>query len=203
MQKRLFALTISLALFLSLFGCQKDPEPTEGALYAKSLGWYDEMTDAFSIATKAQVDALQPGVGFPNVTLRRNGVTVTVLQTIANAEQLYFLVRTVIDEDVSFTGDDPTTQLYVALHQAGETPYMQGLTRIYPGDARNRENQREYTALYRVNDISLASGTVVSITSDHMVGSGQKEVPPGFSDLYARLTWTPHWGDIDLSDGPR
>ena len=212
-RKDLFSLLLAAFFLVSVSGCQE--KPTEGAEYARSLGWYDEMIEGYQITTKEQVDALQPGVAFPNVSAYRNGVTTTVVQTIANQNTLYFLVETVIDPDVLLTGDDPTARYWADAHKAGENPEVNMMTRVYTQDRYSREAQRCYRAIYMFRDashypapytyvFSLEPDTVVSLWCDTVSTGGQHpNSSGGFGEICTRLTWAPYWGDIPLLDSLR
>lgn len=212
-RKDLFSLLLAAFFLVSVSGCQE--KPTEGAEYARSLGWYDEMIEGFQITTKEQVDALQPGVAFPNVSVYKNGVTVTVLQTVANQNTLYFLVEAVIDPDVLLTASDPLARYTAGVHKAGENPIIGELMSLrleYPHDHTFRKDQRRYRSIHLIRDysdypapytyeFSLEPGTLVSLWCDSVSAGGQH--PNSSAEIgavHARLTWAPYWGDIPLLD---
>ncbi|MCL2356194.1 MAG: DUF4179 domain-containing protein [Defluviitaleaceae bacterium] len=73
---------------------------------ATTFGWHEALLSHFN-ATPEQIEMLDETVGAPNVSATQNGLTITVVQTIADSFGVYVLYD-VTAEDESFAFPDET-----------------------------------------------------------------------------------------------
>ena len=75
---------------------------TATTVLAVNLGWHEKFVEYFG-AREDQFDLLDGAVGTPNISITENGVTIEVLQTLADSMGVYAIFEVTVPENVELT----------------------------------------------------------------------------------------------------
>lgn len=199
--KKFLCFCFAAAFCLTLSGCGKGAV-NQGAEYAKTLGWYDPVIAALDITTKEQVDALQPGAVFPEISAEGEGVTFSLVQTLRDGEWFYALTRVNVDPSVpmepGLNGVGTPTPLLACVSEANAS-----LEYIYPCYLEYTDAPGwEIYMLLRFPADAVPAGEEITLecvrleplvyTGEDMPSSGMDDLPyTPLPDLNLQLTWAP------------
>ena len=114
--------------------------------------WHEELANFFG-ADQKQMEVLDGAAAYPEVSVSSNGVTVTVLQTLADSRGVYVLYEVKCPEDFRF--DD--TILWE--HEFLDVPQEEGAVSGFSGNKVLKNEGNIRTAIYRyISDVPLGNG---------------------------------------------
>jgi len=120
--------------------------------FAAAHVWHEELANFFG-ADQKQMEVLDGAAACPEVSVSRNGVTVTVLQTLADSRGVYVLYEVKCPEDFRF--DD--TILWE--HEFLDVPQEEGAVSGFSGNKVLKNEGNIRTAIYRyISDVPLGNG---------------------------------------------
>ena len=96
MKRKIFSAVLVAAIIMSLAGLT--------VFAAATFNWHEKLIEYFN-PTEQQMESLAGNVDAPQATATDNGVTVNVLQTLADKHGIYVLYEVLLPENITITQD--------------------------------------------------------------------------------------------------
>jgi len=165
-----------------------------GTVLAATLGWHTALLSHFN-PTAEQVELLDDTVGTPDISITRDGLTISVLQSLADSFGVYILYEIVVDDEAFVF---PEEMLVGArLFRSGDSG--DGVTSgsdeaVILENSRNRLTvlqQFHSTAPTTNENVSLLVFSLSYITDEWDYDG--RLIQPLFEDLFADNEWVFRW----------
>lgn len=142
---------------------------------AVNFGWHEKLIEYLS-PSETQIHTLNGAVNTPNATLTKNGVTITVKQTLADAFGVYVLYEMTVPDNIELNDnigwglellDVPTVQTdeYITASSGGAEILEQ------TGNKRTVLYHLDTTASFKNGDIKLILRDLIRYTTNDKTGS--------------------------------
>ncbi|MCR6544105.1 DUF4179 domain-containing protein [Dehalobacterium formicoaceticum] len=69
---------------------------------AINFGWHEKLIEYFNNISQGQMELVRDGVNTPEATITKNGVTISILQTLADSNGIYVLYEIIAPDDIEF-----------------------------------------------------------------------------------------------------